>query len=76
MMARWYVILPGTPVMVRDGAALKPQTLRGPLQFKEPAKMDHKTVTFEDGGRSVVVDRKDVALSDYDGLAGTVQWGT
>jgi hypothetical protein len=45
------------------------------MQFKKPASQDHKTATFQDGSRSIVVDRKDVALSDYDGQAGTVQWG-
>ena len=59
----------------QDGVELRPQTLRGPLQFKEPAKIDDKTLTFQDGSRTIVVDRKDVALSEQVGQAGSVQWG-
>jgi hypothetical protein len=75
-MDRWYVIMPGTPVVVSQGSGgPRVETLRGPLQFREPISMDDKTVTFEDGDRTIVVDRKDVALSEANGQGGTVQWG-
>jgi hypothetical protein len=76
LMAQRYVILPGTPVLVsQDGGELRPHTLRSQLQFEKPSRMDNKTATFQDSGMFIVVDRKDVTLSEYNGHARTVRWG-
>ena len=68
--------MPGTPVVVSQaGGSHRVETLRGPLQFREPISMDDKTATFQDMGRTIVVDRKDVALSEQCGQGGTNTWG-
>jgi hypothetical protein len=75
-MARWFIILPGTRVWIsRDGSALEQHMLDEQLNFQQPIEVTDTTATFAQGSRRIVVDRVDVALSEYDGQQGIVQWG-